>query len=531
MRHRFSLTREKQKNGKNRIIIGFFVLLAAMLFCGQVMAFETELFGNPLFLNGYVNQTVQFGVAGDHWDTIQGFQQALTQALLEIEYLQTDDLRVFVSGQLVKDWAYDILDSNNDWGNREDPTNPSRNGRHFKESRSELSLLSDYEDYLKECNVTWTPGNLNLRIGKQIVPWGRMTAVRVMDLINPADRRKGFADVEFETSIIPIWLVKAEYFPDMMPAFLDDLGIELTFNPNADFIPNKTFLTGNEIHGIWAADSLREIAPGVVWRVGSQDFILEEPDSWNSEGYEYGFRLKGMLPDSTYFTLNFFDGVENSPVELPTYGLRTEREDDKGRPIYHFEMEGEYFDQRNVGFTVAREFESLYSNFLGGVAPVIRAEALYELDTTFSTDGKSGGDEFEEYDAIHWGISADWKINIPILNPRRYFTVEPGFIHRYIDDYPSDYKLRGFDAAEMKKNRYSITLLAMTYYLHDKLTPSLFYMRRIEGSVKGDTWRFKLDYAPNTTWRFSAMLYMLEKKGFKTIDHKDNLSFTVQYQF
>ncbi len=519
MQHMFYLKTQKQKHGKKGIVFGFFVLMAAMLFCGQAMAFETEFLGKPLFLNGYVNQGVAFGVAGDHYDTMQGFQQALTQALLEIEYHFTDDARIFVSGQLIKDWAYDILDSDDDWKERQ-----------FDKSRSELSLYSDYEDYLKECHVTWTPGNLNLRVGKQIVPWGRMTAIRVMDLINPTDRRRGFADVEFETSIIPIWLVKAEYFPDMKPPFINDFGLELTFNPNADFIPNKGFATGNEVHGIWAADSLTEIAPGLVWRTGSQDNTFEEPDSWNSDGYEYGFRFKGTLPDSTYFTLNYFEGVENSAIMNNT-GVRMGGSDDKGRQIIHPEMTGEYFDQRNAGFTVAREFESLYSNFLGGVAPLVRAEAKYEFDTTFSSYERPGGDGFEEYDVIQWGISMDWKIKIPMLNKRRYFSCEPGFIHKHIRDYPSTYTLRGFSYSEETENKYDIVVLASTQYLHDKLTPSVFYMRTIKGSVKGDTWRIKLDYAPDTTWKYSVMLYLLENDLYDAVDHKDNISFTVQYQF
>ncbi|MCP4624872.1 MAG: hypothetical protein GY850_15310, partial [bacterium] len=56
MQHRFYLKTQKQKCGKKGIVFGFFVLMAAMLFCGQVMAFETEFLGKPLFLNGYVNQ-------------------------------------------------------------------------------------------------------------------------------------------------------------------------------------------------------------------------------------------------------------------------------------------------------------------------------------------------------------------------------------------------------------------------------------------------------------------------------------------
>ena len=75
MQQKFFLKTQKQKNGKKRIYLGFIVVMAAMLFCSQAMAFETEFFGRPLFLNGYINQGVAFGVAGDHYDTMQGFQQ------------------------------------------------------------------------------------------------------------------------------------------------------------------------------------------------------------------------------------------------------------------------------------------------------------------------------------------------------------------------------------------------------------------------------------------------------------------------
>ena len=58
-----------------------------------------------------------------------------------------------------------------------------------------------------------------------------------MDQINPIDQRRGFTDVEFENTIIPIWLIKGEYYPKMNLGWLQDLGFELTMNPNVTFIP------------------------------------------------------------------------------------------------------------------------------------------------------------------------------------------------------------------------------------------------------------------------------------------------------
>jgi hypothetical protein len=72
--------KKRLARGKDRIIFGVFVFIASALFAGQAMALELDLFGRPLTINGYANQSVQFGVAGDHYDTMAGFQQGLMQA-------------------------------------------------------------------------------------------------------------------------------------------------------------------------------------------------------------------------------------------------------------------------------------------------------------------------------------------------------------------------------------------------------------------------------------------------------------------
>jgi hypothetical protein len=88
-----------------------------------------------------------------------------------------------------------------------------------------------------------------VRAGKQIVVWGETDGFRLMDQINPLDQRRGFADVEFESTIIPIWLMRLNYSPKLNSDWLLDLGFEFTFNPNAEFIPNQDILPGNDMEG------------------------------------------------------------------------------------------------------------------------------------------------------------------------------------------------------------------------------------------------------------------------------------------
>jgi len=538
-----------------RICFGVFLLMAEVLFSGHAMAITVDFLEKPLSLNGYVNQAVQFGVAGDHYETMSGFQQALMQALLELDYHPSENVKMFVSGQLTKDWAYDILESDDDW-----------KFRRFDKSRDEMSFRDDYEDILKECYVTWTPGNANIKIGKQIVVWGRMDGYRIMDQINPLDGRLGPSDVEFETSIIPVWLTKFEYFPDYVPPFLNDLGFEFVFNPNADFIPNKKPYTGNDEHGIWSASATNPpnaLAPTGM-RVMSAITDIDEPDRWDSDGYEYAFRIKGSLLDATYFTLNFFDGVNNDPIQRTSYGegylgLGFDFDsyfDDKGRQVIHPIFDGYYPDQTFVGFTFARDLESLYIKSLGGVAPLIRGEFTYEFDADFFTKGAvvpfsppwPSKEYVVESDVIYAGLGVEWKIKWDLINPRRYISIMPQFGYKHIKDYPDvdnatgrHITLTGPLGADVAENLYQIFVSTYTYYFHDKLMPSISFLRDIRsdvggktrGSYKQDMWIFNLKYSPNETWLFKVRLSLFEGQGQKAsgVDHYDNISFTVQYQF
>ena len=60
----------------------------------------------------------------------------------------------------------------------------------------------------------------------------------------PLDSRHGLGDVEFENTIIPIWLLRAEFYPRITTKWLQDLAIEFVFNFNADHIYNQDIRLG-----------------------------------------------------------------------------------------------------------------------------------------------------------------------------------------------------------------------------------------------------------------------------------------------
>ncbi|MBW1818479.1 MAG: hypothetical protein JRJ60_15150, partial [Deltaproteobacteria bacterium] len=434
---------------KKKFLCSAFVLAMVLFFVNPSMAIEDLiLFGKPLSVMGYVNQGVSWGIEGDEYDTKKGFQSAIFQFLLEGKYEVSRDLRFFGSGMLNLDWAYDINDGDDDW-----------EARKFDQSSSELHFLSEYEDILRELHVTWTPGNWSFRLGKQVVSWGETDLIRLADQINPLDQRRGFADVEFESSIMPIWLAKAEYYFDVESTWLLDLGIELVFNPNADFIPKKGPAPGNDVAGIWTPYSTIPLGgpfPFDFAYFGSMQENFEAPDSWDSDGFEYGVRIRANILDSL-ITLLYFNGVQDWPVMQMT-GMAPFDFAPDSRFIAHPQVMGYYPDYEFVGFTLTRDFENLYISALGGVAPVLRLEALYGFDSSFMTPPPPGPNVIEEHDEFRWAVGIDWKVKIPILNPRAYFFLSGQFIHHKITDYPSNYHLIS-DGLPLQDDNYMTTIM------------------------------------------------------------------------
>lgn len=499
---------------------GVFILVVGMVMVFTVSstgAKEIILFDNPLNLLGYATQGAALGLHNSY-DTEAGLQSALMNLFLEGDYKISDRLRFYGSGLLTVDWAYQLNSGRSSWEDKGFPKSHDR----FNVDNKDWQLL-------KEAHLTWTPGDFMFRAGKQIVVWGETDAIRVMDQINPLDQRRGFADVEFESTIIPIWLLRANYSPKLQSDWLLDLGFEFVFNPNAEFIPNQDIAPGNDVGGVWAPNVLISGPfPRGEAHLGSLISNIHQPSLWSHEGFEYAFRIKANVLD-TLITLNYFYGLDNSPVTRSVIDSVTGGPKARigfasdGRLIIHPFVEGRYPILRFVGATLSRDITPLKATFLGGVSPVIRLEALYAFKETFPSNINT----FFKSDEIRWAVGLDWKVKIPLLNAKAYFSVSPQFFQRSIIDYPT------FGLSNLKKNNYFSTLLIKTSYLNAKLTPTFVWVRDITNQA--DFFKIEVTYDYTSSWRGSVGTLLLDGrergKGFEVFDNKDQVYFKITYKW
>jgi hypothetical protein len=419
-------------------------------------------------------------------------------------------VKIFNQSILTGDWIYDFKHSDGSWKDKG-----------FNHSRKELAFDDEYWQILKEFHVTVTPGNLLFRFGKQIISWGQTDGIRLMDQVNPADSRRGLADVEFENTIIPIWLARAEYFPQIDLYWLGNLCMQFWFNPNADFIPTQGIGYGNDVGGIWAP--YLQVMPGVL--LGSRTFNVKEPDRWSDEGHEFGIMVQGDVLGSIV-SLNYFYGLDNDPIGL-TKGLNFSPASD-GVTLLHLDQEGYYPRMRLFGGTFTRDLQSL-SNLMFGIAPVIRLEAFYAMDSSF-TDTNATAVEY--HDELRCAIGLDWKLRVPFINKAQGLLVSSQYFIRHISDLGGSETVTS-TTGPIKQNNEAITLLVSTGYLNGKLTPSVFWWTDL--TTQADLVKVSLKYKPTYEWAYTVGAVFVGGRnageGFELFDHKDYAFASISYRW
>jgi hypothetical protein len=547
---------------KKRTAIALFSILLALAFTvPTALAEQYTLMGKPLNLFGYITQGVAYSAkTKDNYDSERGVNSLLTNVFVEAGYEQSKDLKFYLSGMFTGDWIYDVKNHEQEWMSKQ-----------FDKSRKYLYTDTEYWQLLKEAHVTWSPQNFQFRVGKQIVAWGETDGFRLMDQINPVDGRRGFADVEFENTIIPTWLIKGEYFPKIQSSWMQDLAFEGIFSPNATFIPNQAIWPGNDRAGIWAPNVRLSgdiaaqyvgfppgVNPGAI-QVGSANrFDIDKPNSFDSKGFEYGFRVKSIVWD-TNVTLNYHYGLDKSPTvwnpsnagpDMSAYPQSATTPD--GRWLFHPNFKGRYDLFRFAGGTLSRDIPWLKSSALGGVAPVVRLEAFYLFGNTLATTIVSENAQLQKTDEVRWALGMDWKVKIPWLNPAQGITISPQFYMRSILDYPQVYGNFGQppfqqgrylvdhgSMALLDRNNYMTTLMMFTSYWNSKLTPSVFWMHDV--NRRADFYRFQLVYDYSNKWHYTAGAIFLGGKdhmnngvmnnSFEFFDNKDYFYFKVSYKW
>ncbi len=184
-----------------------------------------ETFTAPLGgITGKVTQQTAFSYAGDA--PHDNFSSLKSSLLLDYEHKFDNGFKVKTNAKAYYDAIYSIR-------GREKYSNDELN-----QLESEVRLFDAYvEGSLSE--------NLDMKVGRQVVVWGRSDTIRITDVLNPLDnRRPGMVDIE--DLRLPVGMAKLDYFVGdwrITPMVVVEQDFSLTpasgsaFNPRVNSLP------------------------------------------------------------------------------------------------------------------------------------------------------------------------------------------------------------------------------------------------------------------------------------------------------
>lgn len=204
-------------------------------------------------------------------DTVDysGFNQAQTSLYLQVDGKLSDNWKVRVSGDAFYDGIYS-LHPNSDYND---------------------DVLDTYETQLR-LDDTYLQGRLtnflDIKIGRQIVVWGKSDSIRVTDVINPLDNRlPGMTDIE--DLRLSVGIAKLDYYIgswNLSAMAIGESRIMLEAAPRGEFFP---------------VDNIFPIAPNPFLELVTPD------SSWDD--MQYAFAANGVFSgwDLSFYAADVLD--------------------------------------------------------------------------------------------------------------------------------------------------------------------------------------------------------------------------------
>jgi len=523
-----------------RIVSVFFVMF---FFVTSSVAVEYNVGGKKLYLLGYAEQYARFGrndtnynPTGDY--ATGGAYEGLMDAFYSINTWQqlvwNDSLEFRTGFRLEGDsLSYAIHSGSADF-------------EELDNSRTNMQCDNDIDEIVREFNVGYFSRHLNLRIGKQTVAWGQTDLLRLMDMINPIDYRRVYilrdSDYGYQESRVPLWIAKAEYFPEINIGPVSGLALQFMWTPETE--SRTRFEIGPRKGGVWGFPVPHDMPDGF------RDLTIHDHHkAKNLDHSTYAFRLAGNW-GNTFLTLNAYYGWDDMPVLARSqhnpgvmYNVTNGGNIGDG-PGFGVELDRVYHRKTVLGFTVSREMDFLRSfvQAVGQVAnPTFRIESYYRFNKPVSTSWlekiKTGtapdnaGDEFDKKDELRYMLGFDWPLRISWLNSRKQFFTSFQFIHSHLM-HGGDYWVAPYHCEE-PSDKYDITGLVNTDYMSGMIRPQLAFTTDLNNHNAtllkvscrfwfGDHWRPEVGF---------MMITGKEDKSHGMFRDRDNAWVKVKYQF
>jgi len=548
---------------KKIFIVSLVVIGMLAFFSPPARATSYDLCGKELSIEGFVRQEFAFGVAPDNrLKTNQsGLHSAYQMWYVDNDLWLTKNLEIRGILRMWGDLSYQLLSDNN------------RFEKYFEPSKGILNWDTKWDQILREFYISYSNPKFFLRVGKQQVAWGEADGLRLMDVINPLDIRRGpFYDTQgYEEVRIPKWLIKTEFYGGDIGKFYNT-ALELIWNPGDIQVTGNSLPTevtdaqkGGGALGPWWT-------PGVP--VGSQHnwgiwgipvnfvplpvLLVKKQPSSSLNNSEYGGRLKFSI-NNTNITINYWQGFQADEV-LKFRGIVPD-------PIHggifppigvfspsDLRMERVYKRMRVAGFTLSRELDGVGPLVGQPANPVLRVEALYDFDHPFNTGLNTPTDfiVIKKYDQIKYVIGFDWPVRCALINPQKNIFLSAQFFHIYTlhwENGVNSPRPAPFYSWTYPMNQFYSSLLVRTEYKNETIVPSALLVwdhSNNSGWVKSAiSFKYGNHWRPEIGWLWIKKNTSITQanvfgpngrlrddwKSFGTFEDRDEVYIRIQYQF
>ena len=391
-----------------------------------------------------------------------------------------------------------------------------------------------------DATVPFASGDeLNIRIGRQQIVWGRTDLFRVLDQVNPIDFSIQNIYEELEDSRIPQGMVSLEYRFGATEIF-DDINIQAIW-AFEKFQPNILGQGGQPYSIIGAGGTFRGLSN--CWHNGctvsnfatgliptgnlATDFPAHTlgirqahvPD----DRKEFGVRLEGVFK-SVGFSVNyrhFYSQLPSLRAGIPSQnpflgpGITTEiLQSIPGLGAFYRPALGGRVDafqlERPRDYVPAFDIHFPEIDLVGGSADfyIDKIKSAFRVEFAWTT-GEEFADTsqvqlYSESDVIRWVIGWDRPTYIRFLNPNRTFLLSAQVFGQHLLDHNSFHPAHdvGFGPKiGFQDNQHSFiaTFLFQGNYMNDRLTPQVItaYDFRAQALVVGPS----LNWLPSDNWR------------------------------
>ena len=393
-------------------------------------------------------------------------------------------------------------------------------------------IFSERADWLRELYVDATllgngDNEINFRLGKQQVIWGRTDLFRVLDVINPVDYSRNNIYDELEDIRIPMWMLKTDFrFGPTGP--FDDFNMQVVWNFDK-FRPNNLGQCGT---------------PNAILDAGC--FFRGMKNLWDNGGTVANFApFDPADPSLGLLATNFGPqtiGIRN--VELPSWSLSNTQ--------LGFKVEGVMgdFGWSVNALTYRSQLPSLHAGNVEVVNPFVGGEATTHdyliafdvefprvnllgasvdyysqaIDTVFRVElAGTQGEEFantlrpelySESDVVRFVIGADKNVFIRPLNKDRAFLISGQIFGQHLLDHEVAQATLGEVGMPDWDKNYIATLLVKGWWMNDRLSPQIIMAHDFRAGATV--------VSPSVDWLISDNWQMVLTANYKTggSDHK-----------